>query len=136
MKCKADGVFWLGVIHIVYGVPGSCLFLFGQIRNTSTWPFAIPFLLAFLSGIGIIKKKEWARKLMAALCVLGAMNGGYICGVFALAIYSDESLSLLGLIVASVPFMYTLICALVFYYLTRPEVKQQFGNAISSEAIA
>ena len=64
------------------------------------------------SGIGIIKYKEWSRKLLLCLCGLRVIYGLTICVIFSLFHPHFAIILAVGLF--------------LFYYLTRSKVKEQF----------
>ena len=64
------------------------------------------------SGIGVIKFKEWSRKLLFCLLGLRIIYGSLIC-----ASYNIFHVHLLVMILTGL---------FLFYYFTRPKVKEQF----------
>lgn len=82
-------------------------------RNIAILCIKVTVSALFLSsGIGMIKLKEWSRKLLICLLGLRIIYGLTICAIFNLLHPHLAIITAVGLF--------------LFYYLTRPKVKVQF----------
>ncbi|MFC1631828.1 hypothetical protein ACFL2I_04665 [Candidatus Omnitrophota bacterium] len=144
-KKRSLGVVFVGVINLVLG--GYCSFPFGSnvinsILHFSSWgdtPKKIIFLtylvhcdsfivslLYAITGYGLLKTKEWARKGTVFLGIYFIVGGAII--YLLQAIWLDLSFPVLHLIKIIYPLF-------LIIYLTRPKVKALFSPERSEGAV-
>jgi len=129
LRKRPVGVVVFGIIAIIIG---SIIFYSIIPLTKFTYPFylhSLPYfivaILFILSGVGILKLKNWARILFFLLMIIWSFFGlqaSRYMQVYYLIYRKSHSLGpIIGWVV------YFLLPSLAaFYYFTRPKVKEQF----------
>ena len=146
------GMVLTGIVCLsVAGIPFFiwALYFFGEDLNTLV--YGVPFLLLCAGSFGIIKRKEWARRLLLAvawLCIVIVIE--FLCGLRELPVQYYEKVLLfklpdqvwywfllrvwgfdmvLGRHEARAQYLHyyplLIFAGLLYFYLTRPQVRKQ-----------
>ena len=117
-KRRSVGVTVFGWLYIVLGVFGVLAFF----QRNSLIVFSAP--LSLLSGIGLLKLKEWARILTIILTIVGVLFRAiiYLRSILLDAMPLNEAL----IFIIEWNFLTWIIAIIIIYFFTRPKVKEQF----------
>lgn len=119
---------WICLIFAVYYILGSLFIVLksGLLNKISIMPLVgLSYLIV---GIGILKRKNWARLsllVMMVFVLFGSINSGII---FFRRISRPDGVvtPFLDSIIAFIALCYLALPLVNFYYLTRSKVKDQF----------
>ena len=122
-KGKSVGVVFFGYITTIGGILFTILSFIQFPVNVSIALFWLSLgVVSIAIGIGLLRLKEWARKAETVLHGISVL----LMMVLSVVLISDHNKG--DLIVLLPLFIIALISALIFYYFTRPQIKEQFKN--------
>ena len=132
---RSIGVTVFGALLIISGLTGAVkLAIPFFVSREGSWSESIFYIAEFavlpaVLGMGILKLKNWARIVSLWLFCLAGLSSIFLMLTFG-AVLSDRSDPAMGVkIIISI----LAICGPIVFFLTRPEVVQQFKREVSRE---
>lgn len=131
LRNRSVGLTILGIFFILFGLLsfGPIFLLPSMSKNLPLLVYvALYGLVMFITGIGILRLKSWARIIALVLIVIKMVQvgAGTIVDINTMIRKSAGFGAVFGGIVVMV--VGILVSIGLIYYLTRPSVKEQFGG--------
>lgn len=79
------------------------------------------YILLFAGGIGVLKTKEWGRKLVLSISLLMSLSSAYYLFISYSRIIKFSIYDFMNC-------FFLILYLIIFYFFTRPKVKAQFNN--------